>query len=179
MASSFLKSIRQEYLRYKTLGEQAVAQLSDDDLHWKPHASCNSVAVIMQHIAGNTLSRFTEFLTTDGEKGWRDRDAEFVEQFTDRENLLKYWEKGWTCLFDALDELTDDDLEQTVYVRNEPHSVIEALNRSMGHHAYHVGQMVHIGIQLKGDDWKTLSVPRGESKQFNEMMFAKNKQDYA
>lgn len=177
MASSYLKSIRQEYQRYKTMAERAVAQLSDDELHWTPHASCNSIAVLMQHIAGNTLSRFTEFLTTDGEKDWRDRDAEFEEQFTDRENLLEYWEKGWACLFDAMDGLREDDLEHTVHVRNEPHSVIEALNRSMGHHAYHVGQIVLIGIQIKGEDWKTLSIPRGESKQYNEKMFAKNRRE--
>lgn len=179
MSSSYLKSIRFEYMRYKTMAERAVAQLEDGELHWKASENANSVAVLMQHIAGNTLSRFTDFLTSDGEKNWRDRDSEFEEQFTDRGELMAYWERGWQCLFDALNALAEADLERTVYVRAEGHTVAEALNRSMGHHAYHVGQIVHIGIQLKGDAWQTLSIPRGQSQAFNEQMFAKNRGEEA
>jgi hypothetical protein len=157
----------------KGWADKAVAQLSDDKLHIALDPSTNSIAVIMKHVAGNLLSRWTDFLTTDGEKPWRDRDDEFVDTFTAREELLSYWESGWQRLFDSLSELTPGDLGKSVTIRGEPHAVPLAIQRSLAHCAYHVGQIILIARILAGDQWTTITIPRGASQSFNQRVWGK------
>jgi hypothetical protein len=157
----------------KGRADKAIVQLPDDKLHVALDPNTNSIAVIMKHVAGNLLSRWTDFLTTDGEKPWRNRDDEFVDTFTSRAELLAYWESGWQRLFDALAALTPADLDRTVTIRGEPHSVPLAVHRSLAHCGYHVGQIVLIARVLAGDDWTTITIPRGGSAKFNERVWAK------
>jgi len=164
-APNFAHEAKVAFLYNKDLAERAVAQLSDDQLHISLHRETNCVAVIMKHVAGNLLSRWTDFLTTDGEKPWRDRDDEFVDSFSTRRELMEYWQKGWDCLGDALDALQPADLESTVMVRGEVLSVPLAIARSLSHCGYHVGQIVQISRILANDGWKTLTIPKGQSTQ--------------
>jgi hypothetical protein len=157
----------------KGLADKAIAQLPDDRLHVALDANTNSIAVIMKHVAGNLLSRWTDFLTTDGEKPGRNRDGEFVDAFTSRDELTAFWESGWQRLFDALAELTPADLARTVTIRGEPHSVPLAMQRSLAHCGYHVGQIVLIARILAGDRWTTLTIPRGASAGFNQKVWGK------
>jgi len=164
---TYLESARDEFRRYKKLGEKAMAQVrSDADLHWAPDPESNSIAIIVKHIAGNMISRWTDFLTTDGEKATRNRDDEFVDDIQTREQILAAWERGWKCLFDALDPLTENDLQETVYIRGEAHSVVQAINRQIGHYANHVGQIIWIAKHLASDQWKSLTIPRGKSSDY-------------
>jgi len=151
----------------KDLADRALAQVSDANLHVSLDANTNSIAVIMKHVAGNLLSRWTDFLTTDGEKPWRNRDDEFVDTFTARDELLAYWESGWQRLFDSLESLTAGDLGKAVTIRGEPHTVPLAIQRSLAHCGYHVGQIVLIARILAGDHWTTITIPRGASAGFN------------
>lgn len=153
--------------------DKAVAQLPDDKLHIALDAHTNSIAVIMKHVAGNLASRWTDFLTTDGEKPWRNRDDEFVDTFTDRGELLRYWEDGWNCLFATLLTLGPEDLPKTITIRGEPHSIPLAIHRSLAHCGYHVGQIVMIARILAGDNWNTITIPRGESGTFNKAVWGK------
>ena len=153
--------------------DKAVAQLPDDRLHVALDPNTNCIAVVMKHVAGNLLSRWTDFLTTDGEKPWRNRDDEFVDTFTTRDELTAYWESGWGRLFDALTALTPGDLARTVTIRGEPHSVPLAIQRSLAHRGYHVGQIVLIARVLAGDDWTTITIPRGASAGFNQRVWGK------
>ena len=155
----------------KGWADRAVAQLADGKLHEALDPETNSIAVIMKHVAGNLLSRWTDFLTTDGEKPWRDRDNEFVDTFGSRKELLEYWEKGWNCLFETLEGLRSEDLPKNVTIRGEPHSVPQALHRSLAHCSYHVGQMVMIARILAGSDWETLTIPRGDSAKYNQQVW--------
>jgi hypothetical protein len=155
----------------KKLGERAMAQLTDEELLRAPDEESNSVAVIVKHLAGNMRSRWTDFLTSDGEKPDRNRDSEFVaDTELTRAELLERWERGWGLLFAALEPLRGDDLLRTVMIRGEPHSVVQAINRQLTHYASHVGQIVYLAKHLKSKDWKSLSVPRGQSDQFNRKM---------
>lgn len=154
----------------KQMAEKAVSQISDAQLHEPLDKNTNSVAVIMQHVAGNLRSRFTDFLTADGEKPSRDRDAEFVDDHADRSALLSGWDGGWNCLFDSLSSLTDADLARTVTIRSQPHSVIDALARALAHTGYHVGQIVQLSRYLAKDNWVTLTIPRGGSRDFDQKM---------
>ena len=151
----------------KGWADKAIAQLADDKLHVALDEHTNSVAVIMKHVAGNLLSRWTEFLTTDGEKPWRNRDDEFVDSFSNRREVQGCWETGWDCLFAALESLSPDDLTKTVTIRGEPHSVPLAIHRSLAHCGYHVGQIVLIARILAGDDWETITIARGASSSHN------------
>ncbi|HTI51474.1 MAG TPA: DUF1572 family protein [Planctomycetaceae bacterium] len=157
----------------KSWADKAVAQLTDERLHLAldPHTNC--IAVIMKHVAGNLLSRWTDFLTTDGEKPWRNRDDEFVDTLTSRADLIAYWDSGWQRLFDALGALTPDDLTRTVTIRGEPHSVPLAIERSLSHTAYHVGQIMLIARVLAGEHWTTITIPRGASASFNQHVWGK------
>lgn len=175
MTDYYLDSIRQQFAFYRRLGDKTVAQMEDEELFWQYEGSSNSIAILIQHISGNLISRFTDFLTTDGEKESRDRDAEFEIALETREDLIANWEACWECTSTALDSLQAGDLEKIIYIRNEGHTVIEALNRALAHTSYHVGQIVQIGVMLRGDDWKTLSIARGESKARNDAMFSKSK----
>eukprot|EP01136_Pigoraptor_vietnamica_P024971 Opistho-1_new@78476 len=143
MAIQFLKSADRQFQMYKKLGEGAMAQMTDEQLFVLPNEESNSVAIIVKHLWGNMLSRWTDFLTTDGEKEWRQRDAEFENDINTREALMQKWEEGWQCLFNALGSITDDDLERIIYIRNEGHTILEATNRQIAHYAYHVGQIVY------------------------------------
>ncbi len=163
LAKTYLEESIKSFHGLKSNAEKALEQLSDDELHYQPDPESNSMAIIMKHLAGNMLSRFTDFLTTDGEKPDRNRDGEFVDDFTSREQLMKTWNNGWSCLFDALDELNESDLLKTIYIRNEPHTVLRALQRQLSHYAYHCGQLVFLAKQIKSTDFKTLSIARGKS----------------
>jgi len=163
-----ISSIAAEYRRYKALGQASIAQLSDSELTRPAAGEGNSIAVIVWHIAGNLRSRFTDFRTTDGEKPWRNRDEEFEERVVTREELQAKWESGWETLFAALGMLTDEDLHQEVTIRKQPHSIHEALHRSLAHTSYHVGQMVHIAKSIRGAEWRNLSIPRGQSAAYNQ-----------
>lgn len=152
----------------KRLADNAIAQVPDDKLHIALDQNTNSIAVIMKHVAGNLISRWTDFLSTDGEKPWRNRDDEFVDSLNDRAELEAYWERGWNCVLNTLRSLSDDDLKKTVAIRGEPHSVPLAIQRSLGHTCYHVGQIVQVARVHAGDNWSTLTIPHGGSEEFNQ-----------
>lgn len=162
------------FRQYKTLAEKAMEQLDEAQLNWLPSPESNSVALIVKHLYGNMLSRWTDFLTTDGEKEWRNRDSEFIsEQNISKEALNRMWEEGWKVMFNTLHTLTDADLDKKVKIRGEEHSVLEALQRQTAHYSYHVGQIVYLAKICKDKDWKSLSIPKNKSKEFNEKMFGK------
>jgi len=173
---TYLKSAIARIRYYKELAEKTFAQLEEKDFFHQPNTQSNSVAIIIQHMSGNMLSRFTRFLTEDGEKAWRNRDREFDPdpQFGTREELLAYWEKGWACMLDAIGSLREDDLLKTVYIRAEPLSVVDAINRQLAHHPHHVGQIVYIGKLIRNESWKSLSIPRGSSEQYNQQIQGKS-----
>jgi len=162
-----VESIRSEYQRYKSLAENAIAQIKDDDLHRVVGEDDNSIAVIMNHLSGNLKSRFTNFLTEDGEKPWRNRDEEFEEKREDRTILLKRWDESWRVLFDEINALQDSDLSKVVKIRGKELTVSDALQRSLAHASYHVGQIVLLARIHAGRDWKSLSIPRGKSQEYN------------
>ena len=166
--ASFISSIAGEFRRYKALGDGALAQLKDEELAvGDPATGSNSAAVLVWHVGGNLRSRFTDFLTTDGEKSWRKRDEEFTARTVTRGELLDKWNGGWDALFGALEGLTDDHLRQTVTIRSQPFEVYDALHRSLAHIAYHVGQLVFLARALRGEQWKNLSIPLGKSEEAN------------
>ena len=168
IAAEFLSATINAFEDNKRLADRAVVQVPDDKLHAALDANTNSIAIIMKHVAGNLLSRWTDFLTTDGEKPWRNRDDEFVDSFGSRAELLEAWERGWACLMEALKNLKPADLGKTVMIRGEPHSVPLALERSLGHTCYHIGQIVQVARLHAGEKWNTLTIPRGGSEQFNK-----------
>ncbi len=164
---AYLNSVKKRFEGYKKLGEDTFAQITDEGLFWQYNAESNSIAIIVQHMAGNMLSRWTDFLTSDGEKEWRKRDEEFDHTITTRKELLHKWNEGWDCLFHALNSLSEDDLDKTIYIRNEPHTVIDAINRQLAHYPYHVGQIVFIAKMIAGEKWNSLSIPKGQSETFS------------
>ena len=168
-----LKSVKKEFAYYKHLGEKAIEQVPDEMLNWKYNEESNSIAVIIKHLAGNMNSRWTDFLSDDGEKPWRNRDAEFENNIDSREELIGIWEKGWSCLFNTLNKLKKNDLKKTVYIRNQGHTVMEAILRQLAHYSFHIGQIVFIAKLICGKEWQTLSIPKGESAQFNDKAFEK------
>ena len=166
--SSLISSIATEYRRYKALGEGAIAQVDDAHLARADGEGSNSIAVIVWHVAGNLSSRFTDFLTADGEKPWRHRDEEFEGRTVTRQQLLDKWEEGWRALFAAIDGLTDQDLQATVTIRGQELAVHDALHRSLAHTSYHVGQIVYVAKSFVGEPaWRSLSIPRGQSEAVN------------
>ena len=171
MVDTYLESARFEFRRYKTLGDKTFEQLDDDQLLYRRNEGDNSIAQIVKHMAGNMLSRWTDFLHSDGEKPWRHRDTEFEHPPQNKPEVIALWEKGWDCLFSALSKLDESNFDTTVYIRNEPHSILAAINRQIAHYANHVGQIVILGKHLKGDAWQALSVPKGGSKAFNQRLF--------
>jgi hypothetical protein len=173
ITATFVSAAVHAFEANKRLADRAVEQLPDDKLHVALDENTNSIAVIMTHIAGNLLSRWTDFLTTDGEKPGRNRDSEFVDTFRSRTELLEFWERGWTCLLESLHSFKPDDFSKTVLIRGEPHSVPLALERSLGHTCYHIGQIVQIARILAGPHWKTLTIPRGQSEEFNKARWGK------
>ncbi len=157
------------------IGEKAIDQLEPEQLFVKINVDTNSVASIVQHLSGNMLSRWTDFLTTDGEKEWRKRDEEFENNLSTKEAVLQLWDQGWNCFFDALEGLQPENLSQVIYIRNEGHTVVEAINRQLAHYPYHVGQIVFYAKQLKNSEWDSLSIPRNASDSYNADKFSKDK----
>jgi hypothetical protein len=174
--SSYLESVKKQFLFYKTLGEKAMEQLEEEQFFWQYNKESNSIAILVNHIAGNMLSRFTEFLTSDGEKSWRKRDSEFINWFATKEEVMAYWHKGWDCLMDTLGQLSESNLETIVYIRNEGHTVVEALNRQLAHYPYHIGQIIFIAKMMKNEEWKTLSIAKNKSSEYNEEKFSQEKE---
>ena len=165
---AFLTLAIHTFETYKSLGERAMAQVPDDTLTWTPGEDVNSIAVIVHHLSGNMLSRWTDFLTSDGEKEWRKRDEEFEDQLHSRDEIMARWEEGWSCLFKTLKSLTDEDMARTVKIRSEPHTVEKAIIRQLSHYAYHVGQLVYVARIIQGKKWQSLSIPKGQSDVFNQ-----------
>ena len=175
MQQDYLESVKKQFAYYKLLGDSTFSQLSTEELLWKYNEESNSISTIVNHLWGNMLSRWTDFITEDGEKVWRNRDAEFEETIKTRTELLDKWEAGWKCLFVALESINDANFHSTIYIRNQGHTVIEAVNRQLAHYAYHVGQIVYVGRMMKGQNWKSLSIPKGKSVLFNAEKFRKKK----
>jgi hypothetical protein len=174
--SIYLESVKKLFLYYKTLGEKAMSQLEPKQLFVQTNEDTNSMATIVKHLSGNMLSRWTDFLTTDGEKEWRFRDAEFENDLSTKEAVLESWNKGWDCLLSALESLKPEQLLDIVYIRNEGHTVLEAINRQLAHYSYHVGQMVFYAKELKNSSWDSLSIARNNSQNYNTDKFAKDKE---
>ncbi|MDQ8014215.1 MAG: DUF1572 family protein [Flavobacterium nitrogenifigens] len=173
---SYLESVKKQFLYYKMLGEKAIDQIEPEQLFVSFNDDTNSIATIIKHISGNMLSRWTDFLTSDGEKEWRNRDAEFENDIQSKEEVLDIWNKGWNCLENALENLKVDQLSDIIYIRNEGHTVIEAINRQLAHYPYHVGQIVFYAKQLKNSEWNSLSIPKNKSGNYNAEKFAKEKE---
>ena len=164
MTDAYLRDVIRTYRNYKALGDRALAQTPERHWHTELDANSNSIAVIVKHVAGNLRSRFTDFLTTDGEKPDRDRDGEFtMNERATREEILGWWNQGWAAVLGAIESLRPEDLERTIYIRQEPFLVVEALNRSVTHTAYHVGQIVYLARHFAGGEWTSLSIPKGMS----------------
>ncbi|MCS1382185.1 DUF1572 family protein [Lysinibacillus sphaericus] len=170
IGETYLKAVRERFKTIKADGDKAIAQLDIEQLHWAFNEESNSIAVIVKHVSGNMISRWTDFLTTDGEKTTRNRDEEFIDSIDTKEELLTIWEKGWQVFLDSLLSLTEMDLMAHVFIRGQQHTVIDAIERQMAHYAAHVGQIIYVGKQIKGEEWKTLSIPRGQSQLFTEAM---------
>ncbi len=173
IASEFLNSAVASFRANKGLADKAIAQLQDDKLHIALDENTNSIAVIMRHVGGNLTSRWTDFLTTDGEKPWRNRDDEFVDSFASRQEVLAHWEEGWNRMFEALATLQPEDLSKSVTIRGEVHSVPLAIHRSLAHCAYHIGQIIMVARILAGEKWETITIPRDDSASFNKSVWAK------
>ena len=155
------------------LGDRTFAQLSEEDFFWQFNEESNSIAVMVKHIWGNMMSRWTDFLTNDGEKDWRNRETEFADDIKDVKTLLQKWEEGWSCLFAALDSVNEENFDTPIMIRNQEHTMVEAVNRQMCHYSYHIGQIVYLGRMRVGKNWKSLSIPKGKSEEFNQMRFSK------
>ncbi len=168
LAAHYLEEAARQLRGHKRMAEGAISQLSDEEFFRAIDPESNSVAIIVKHIAGNQRSRFTDFLTRDGEKPTRHRDTEFVlDSNTTRADVMKWWEQGWKIVFDALASLRPEDVTHTITIRNEPHTVLQAINRAIAHYAQHIGQIVFLAKHLKSSNWNTLSIPRGKSEEFN------------
>lgn len=163
MSNDFISSVKNQFEYYKLLGEKTFSQLSEEQPFWAYNDESNSIATIVKHLSGNMLSRWTDFFNSDGEKEWRNRDAEFNNDIKDKNELLEKWNVGWNCLFNVIDNLKVDDLDKIIYIRNQGHSVTEAVNRQLAHYPYHIGQIVFIGKMVCNDNWTSLSIPKGNS----------------
>jgi Protein of unknown function (DUF1572) len=172
---AFLETVNTQFKYYKSLGDKTLDQIADDQLFWQYNPECNSMATMVKHLWGNMLSRWTDFLTSDGEKEWRQREAEFENDIKSWEEMMQKWNEGWNCLFTALNSITTDDLNKIVYIRKEPHTVFEAINRQLPHYAYHIGQMVYLGKMICGSEWKSLSIPKGGTESYNRDKFGRDK----
>ncbi|WP_313026677.1 DUF1572 family protein [Soonwooa sp.] len=175
MESNYLESVKKQFEYYKSIGDKTFEQLSDDTLFWQYNEESNSIAIIVKHLWRTMLSRWTDFLTTDGEKDNRNRDSEFENDIKSRTDLLEKWNAGWNCLFSALNDLTKNDLDKIIYIRNQGRTVLEAFNRQLAHYPYHVGQIVLIGKMIADNNWKSLSIPKGNSKVSNDEKFSQPK----
>lgn len=166
----FLESVTKRFKEYKTLGDKTLTVLNDEEIHRQPNDASNSIAVIVQHMHGNMLSRWTNFLTEDGEKSWRKRDAEFEVHKVSKDDLLRLWEEGWSVCLQALERLQEEDLVKTITIRSQPLTVVDAINRQLAHYSSHVGQIVYLGKWMKDKDWVSLSIPKGESTAYTNSL---------
>ncbi len=179
-SNPYLESVRKQFLYYKMLGEKAMEQLEPEQLFFAVNDDTNSIATIVKHLSGNMLSRWTDFMISDGEKEWRNRDGEFDSHFhgndkASKEELMKVWDEGWHCFLSTLNELTSDQLHTIIYIRNEGHTVVEAINRQLAHYPYHIGQIVFYAKMLKKAEWTSLSIPKNKSNSYNADKFSKEK----
>ncbi len=165
--SNYINSVKNQFKQYKVLAEKAIDQVPDEKIDWQYNPETNSIAIIVKHLAGNMVSRFTDFYNSDGEKKWRDRDAEFENEKLSRERLKALWDEGWDCLFQVLNGLSAADLSKVVIIRNEEHTVVEAINRQLTHYAYHIGQIIFIAKMALDNQWRTLTIPKKASREFN------------
>ncbi len=173
--TNFLENAVIQFEYYKMLGDKSFQQLNENECFWQHNDDSNTIAIIAKHLVGNMLSRWTNFLTEDGEKEWRKRDQEFENTYKTKDAILIAWEEGWSCLFDAIKPLTEKDFEKLIYIRNMGHTIQEAITRQLCHYAYHVGQIVYLAKMIKGEKWISLSVPKGESAAYNKDKFDKPK----
>ena len=173
MNQNHIDSALAQFEYYKLLGEKTFIQLTDEQLFWQFNEESNSIAIIVKHMRGNMLSRWTDFLTTDGEKQGRNRDAEFHNDLKTSSELWQVWNEGWSCLFNAITSLTENDLSKVVLIRNQEHTVAEAIDRQVAHYAYHVGQIVLLGKMVCNDRWISLTIPKGRSQTFNSQLILK------
>jgi len=174
---SYLEDVIKQFEYYKSLGEKAIVQIPEEKLFLKSNDNSNNIAIIIKHIHGNMMSRWTNFLTTDGEKSWRNRDVEFNDDLTTKVELLHLWDAGWNCLFNALTSLSNNDLEKEVFIRNISHTVQEAINRQLAHYPFHIGQIVFLAKSFSDEGWESLSIPKGKSEEYNNEKFMKGKQN--
>jgi hypothetical protein len=172
MENNYLGSVIKQFEYYKMLGERTLDQLPDEKLFWQYNEESNSIATIIKHLWGNMMSRWTDFLTSDGEKEWRNRDAEFENDISTRQELMNKWNEGWDVFLKTLHSLREEDLSKIIYIRNQGHTVMEAINRQLAHYPYHVGQMVFLG-KMCAAQWSSLSIPKGSSSQYNAEKYAK------
>ena len=172
---AYLENVKSQFLYYKTIGEKAINQLEENQLFESINDDNNSIATIVKHLSGNMLSRWTDFLTTDGEKEWRNRDSEFEETIATKQQLFEIWNKGWNCFFNALNSIEPNQLSTLIYIRNEGHSILEAINRQLAHYPYHIGQIVFYAKMLKSSSWESLSIPKNKSSSYNLGKFTKEK----
>lgn len=175
MNSNYLESVIKQFEYYKMLGDKTFVQIPDEKLFWQFNEDSNSIAIIVKHLWGNMMSRWTDFLTTDGEKEWRNRDAEFENDFSGKKEMIEKWNEGWKVFLDTLKSLKEEDLEKIIYIRNQGHTVLEAINRQLAHYPYHIGQIVFIG-KLCTENWESLSIPKGKSTDYNTEKFSKPKE---
>ncbi|MCF6409349.1 DUF1572 family protein [Pseudalkalibacillus salsuginis] len=166
ISTFYLEEVKSNIKGLKTQGERVFLQLSTEELFWTPNTESNSIAIIVKHLSGNMVSRWTDFLTTDGEKPDRHRDTEFIDDMETKEELMAIWEKGWDVFLKTIDSLSEEDMMKTVYIRKEPLNVLSSIQRQITHYSSHIGQIIYIGKQLKGSNWDTLSIPRGKSDQY-------------
>ncbi|NYE07541.1 hypothetical protein F4694_004352 [Bacillus niacini] len=174
IGNEYLRIVIERFKSVKSLGDKTLNQLSEKEIQWTYNNESNSVAIIVRHLSGNMVSRWTDFLTSDGEKEYRNRDQEFIDDISSKSELMSVWEKGWIVLIATLTSLSEQDLLKNIYIRGEGHLVIEAIERQMAHYAYHIGQIVYIGKQLKDSNWKSLSIPKGKSEEYLKEMLEKN-----
>lgn len=175
MEIDYLQNVRQQFEYYKSVGEKTFAQLDEEDFFWQFNEESNSIAVMVNHLSGSMKSRWTDFLTSDGEKEWRNRDQEFESIIKSKKELFERWKEGWDCLFTALNTVNKENFETQVYIRNQAHSITGAINRQLAHYAYHIGQIAYVARMIKSSDWKSLTIPKGTSAKFNNNKFSKGK----
>jgi hypothetical protein len=176
MNGQYLESAKKQFLYYKTLAEKAMDQIQEEQLFVSLHDDTNSIAIIVKHLKGNMLSRWTDIFTSDGEKPWRNRDDDFQDSYTSKAELLENWNAGWNCFFATLNYLKPEDLSRIIYIRNEGHTVMEAINRQLAHYSYHIGQIVFYAKLLKNSQWESLSIPKNKSTDYNSRKFSEDKQ---
>ncbi|QAS51476.1 DUF1572 family protein [Halobacillus litoralis] len=176
VGKEYLRVVLERFNSLKSLGDRSLNQLSENEIHWKYNDESNSVAIIVKHLSGNMVSRWSDFLTSDGEKEYRKRDEEFIDDIETKAELITVWENGWKVLLESINELSEQDLLNTIYIRGESHLVLEAIERQMAHYAYHTGQIVYVSKQLKDNDWNSLSIPKGKSKEYLEEMLNKHQE---